>query len=157
MTNNDVLRSVRYMLDISEPAVASICALADLETESVAVNSYLRAEEEDGYVECPDAVMIAFLNGLVIHKRGKKESTGADEPKPEKRMNNNLALKKLRIAFELKEDDMHAIFASVGHEISKPELSALFRKKGHGNYRACGDQILRYFLKGLTMRLRPAG
>ena len=153
MTNNDVLRSIRYMLDLSEPALADICRLAELEVEPGAISSFLKAEEEEGYVECPDEVILRFLDGLVIHKRGKKENAGA-EIKPEKRMNNNIVLKKLRIAFELKEEDMHAIFASAEHEISKPELSALFRKKGHGNYRACGDQILRYFLKGLTMRLR---
>ncbi|RMO70957.1 hypothetical protein ALQ37_00642 [Pseudomonas syringae pv. aptata] len=67
---------------------------------------------------------------------------------------NNIVLKKLRVAFELKEDDMHAILKSVDFPVSKPELSALFRKVGHTNYRACGDQLLRNFLKGLTLRVR---
>jgi len=154
LTNNDILRSVRYMLDLSDPAVAEICKLADHEVESAEITNFLRGEEDEGYVECPDEVMLRFLDGLVIHKRGKNESVAGVEVKPEKRMSNNIALKKLRIAFELKDEDMHAIFAKADYEISKPELSALFRKKGHGNYRACGDQILRYFLKGLTMRLR---
>lgn len=35
-----------------------------------------------------------------------------------------------------------------------PKLSALFRKPGHSNYRTCGDQLLRNFLKGLTLRVR---
>jgi uncharacterized protein YehS (DUF1456 family) len=30
----------------------------------------------------------------------------------------------------------------------------LFRKVGHDNYRPCGDQLLRNFLKGLTLRVR---
>jgi hypothetical protein len=63
-------------------------------------------------------------------------------------------LKKLRIAFELTDADMHEVFAGAGFAVSKPELSALFRQPGHRNYRACGDQMLRHFLKGLTMRLR---
>ncbi|MBU0807405.1 MAG: DUF1456 family protein, partial [Gammaproteobacteria bacterium] len=57
-------------------------------------------------------------------------------------------------AFELKEDDMHAVMNSVDCPVSKPEMSALFRKVGHSNYRACGDQFLRNFLKGLTLRVR---
>ena len=53
-----------------------------------------------------------------------------------------------------KEDDLHAILKSVNFPVSKPELSALFRKAGHDNYRPCGDQLLRNFLKGLTLRVR---
>jgi uncharacterized protein YehS (DUF1456 family) len=70
-------------------------------------------------------------------------------------MTNNLVLKKLRVAFELKEDDMLAVLHDAGFEVSRPELSALFRAPTHKNYRACGDQLLRNFLKGLTARVRP--
>ena len=73
-----------------------------------------------------------------------------------KRITNNLVLKKLRVAFELKDVDLHQIFTAVEFRISKPELSALFRKEGTKNYRPCGDQMLRYFLKGLTQRIRGA-
>ena len=69
-------------------------------------------------------------------------------------MTNNLVLKKLRVAFELKDVDMHAVFQTAGFPVSRPEMSALFRQPGHKHYRACGDQILRNFLKGLTLRLR---
>jgi uncharacterized protein YehS (DUF1456 family) len=50
---------------------------------------------------------------------------------------------------------MHAILKAAEFPVSKPELSALFRKFGHTNYRTCGDQLLRNFLKGLTLRVRP--
>ena len=72
----------------------------------------------------------------------------------ENRITNNLVMKKLRVAFELRDADLHAIFESAGFPVAKPELSALFRQPGHKNYRACGDQMLRNFLKGLTMRVR---
>jgi uncharacterized protein YehS (DUF1456 family) len=49
---------------------------------------------------------------------------------------------------------MHTVFESAGWPVSKPELTALFRQPGHANYRPCGDQLLRNFLKGLTMRVR---
>ena len=70
------------------------------------------------------------------------------------RLTNNLVLKKLRIAFELKEEDLLEIFALAQFRISKPEVTALFRAPGHQNYRVCGDQILRNFLKGLAARMR---
>ena len=72
----------------------------------------------------------------------------------EKRVNNNVVLKKLRVAFELKDVDMHQVFESAGFPVTKPELSALFRQPGHKNFRQCGDQLLRNFLKGLTLHVR---
>jgi uncharacterized protein YehS (DUF1456 family) len=63
-------------------------------------------------------------------------------------------LKKLRVAFELKDVDMHRTFEDAGFPVSKPELSALFRQPDHRNFRQCGDEMLRTFLKGLTLRVR---
>lgn len=154
MTNNDVLRSLRYLLNVSEPALVGIFKLGEQDIGTADIVNFLRGEEDEGYVACPDAVMLGFLNGLIIHRRGKSERAPDPAAKPERKITNNIILKKLRVAFELKDEDMHAIFASADYQISKPELSALFRKKGHSNYRACGDQILRYFLKGLTLRVR---
>ncbi len=71
-------------------------------------------------------------------------------------MSNNVVLKKLRVAFQLKDVDMHEVFEAAGFPLAKPEMTALFRQAGHKHYRACGDQILRNFLKGLTLRFRPA-
>lgn len=154
MTNNDVLRSLRYLLNISEPALVEIFKLGEQDITVTEIANFLRGEEDEGYMECPDKVLLGFLNGLVIFKRGKSDRMPDPNAKPERKITNNAILKKLRVAFELKDEDMHTIFASADYGISKPELSALFRKKGHSNYRACGDQILRYFLKGLTLRVR---
>ena len=152
MIHNDVLRSVRYMLDISDNKVVEIIKLGGLEVSKDDVLTYLKKDEEEGFVRCPDNVMAHFLDGLVFFKRGKDESR---PPVPvELPVTNNTILKKLRVAFELKEDDMHAILKAAEFPVSKPELSALFRKFGHTNYRTCGDQLLRNFLKGLTMRVR---
>ncbi|MBD8591927.1 MULTISPECIES: DUF1456 family protein [unclassified Pseudomonas] len=152
MIHNDVLRSVRYMLDISDGKVADITALGGLEISKADVISYTKKDEEEGFVHCPDAVLAHFLDGLVIYRRGRDETRPAQAV--ELPVTNNIVLKKLRVAFELKEDDMHAVLKSVDFPVSKPELSALFRKFGHNNYRACGDQLLRNFLKGLTLRVR---
>ena len=156
VTNNDILRSVRYMLDLSDIKVAEIAKLAeaDLDIDKDAVQRFLKKEEDADYLNCPDRVLACFLDGLIIDRRGRDE-TLPPRP-PERRVSNNLALKKLRVAFELKDIDMHAVFSEAGFPLSKPELSALFRQPGHKHYRACGDQILRNFLKGLTARFRVA-
>ena len=152
MVNNDILRSVRYMLDLSDAHIVAIAKLANYELNKEDVAAFLKKEDEEGYLELSDEAMAYFLDGLVFHKRGKDESRPAQPI--ELPMSNNMALKKLRVAFELKEEDMHSILSSVGFDVSKPELSALFRKKDHKHYRNCGDQLLRNFLKGLTLRLR---
>jgi len=151
--NNDVLRSIRYALDLGDAKVVEIIKLAGHDIAQTDLVSFLKKEDEEGFVECDDEVMVSFLDGLIIHKRGKMESRPDQDKKPE-RLTNNTILKKLRVAFELKEEDMHKVLELAGFSVSKPELSALFRLKGHKNYRACGDQLLRNFLKGLTVRLR---
>ncbi len=152
MIHNDVLRSVRYMLDISDAKMVEIIKLTGFEAAKADIVAYLKKDEEEGFVHCPDDVMAHLLDGLVIFKRGKDDSR---PPLPvELPVTNNIILKKLRVAFELKEDDMHAILKAAEFPVSKPELSALFRKFGHTNYRPCGDQLLRNFLKGLTLRVR---
>jgi uncharacterized protein YehS (DUF1456 family) len=69
-------------------------------------------------------------------------------------MTNNDILKKLRIALELKDTDIIEILKLVGFEITKSEVSALFRNPDHRNYKVCSDQILRNFLNGLIIRNR---
>jgi uncharacterized protein YehS (DUF1456 family) len=156
MINNDVLRSVRYMLDLSDGKVVEIVKLADpsFALEKDDVPPLLRKEEEEGFVECSSAVLARFLDGLIFFRRGRDESI--PQRPVESRVTNNLVLKKLRVAFELKDHDLQQIFKDADFAVSKPELSALFRQPGHKNYRACGDQLLRNFLKGLTMRVRGA-
>ncbi|WDS37913.1 DUF1456 family protein [Pseudoxanthomonas sp.] len=156
MITNDVLRSIRYMLDLSEPKIIEIAQLADagFAIDRAEVQAALKKEDEDGFAPCSDALLAHFLDGLIVQCRGRDES--APLRPVEKRVTNNVVLKKLRVAFELKDVDMHAIFDAAGFPVSKPELSALFRQPDHKNYRPCGDQLLRNFLKGLTLRMRPA-
>lgn len=154
MINNDVLRSIRYLLDLSEPRVIEIIQLAgpELAVDRAEIQAFLKKEDEPGFAECSDPVLAHFLDGLILDRRGVDP---ARPPRPvEARITNNLVLKKLRVAFELKDVDMHQIFDDAGFPVSKPELSALFRQPGHTNYRRCGDQMLRNFLKGLTLRVR---
>ncbi|HUH31523.1 MAG TPA: DUF1456 family protein [Rhodanobacter sp.] len=154
MINNDVLRAVRYMLDLSDARVAGIIQLAEptLVLSRDEVQALLKKDGEAGATECSNRVLALFLDGLVVDRRGRDESR---PPRPlEKHVTNNVVLKKLRVAFELKDVDMHQILESAGFPVSKPEMSALFRQPGHKNFRLCGDQLLRNFLKGLTLRLR---
>jgi len=154
MTNNDVLRQLRYALNMNDSRMIEIFKLADHEIGESKLSGLLKKEDEEGFINCGDAVLGYFLDGLILHKRGRKEIKPGQMRKSDTQLTNNTILKKLRIALELKEDDMLAILRLAGVEISKHELTALFRKEGHKNYKECGDQFLRKFLKGLSIRYR---
>lgn len=66
-----------------------------------------------------------------------------------KMLTNNDILKKIRVALELKDEDVVKILKLANFEITKSELNALYRKPDHPNYKECGDQLLRNFLNGL--------
>jgi uncharacterized protein YehS (DUF1456 family) len=152
MIHNDVLRSIRYCLDVGDPGLAAIIRLGGVEVSTAEVAAFLKYENEPGHRPCSDRVMASFLDGLVVHRRGPRESAAPRPPEPH--VSNNTVLKKLRVAFELKEDDLVAMMAAAGFSVSRPEMSALFRNPEHRNYRPCGDQFLRNFLKSLTARVR---
>ncbi len=164
MNKNDILRRLRYALNISNLEMVGIFKLAGHDIVEYEILNILKKEGEEGYVECTDRELELFLDGLIIAKRGRKETSDpqnngeSKEPghlvKPEIRMSNNLVLKKLRIALDFKEEDMLEMFRLSEFAITKPELSALFRKKGNKNYKVCGDQILKNFLQGITVKYR---
>ena len=154
MNNNDVLRRLRYALDISNPSMIEIFKLSGCSIEQPTLIKLLKKEEEDEFIACSNPLMSLFLDGLIVHKRGRRDTDAGQAPKPDASLNNNAILKKLRIALDLKEDDMLALMLLAGVTISKSELSALFRNKGHKHFKECGDQFLRNFLQGLTIRNR---
>jgi uncharacterized protein YehS (DUF1456 family) len=154
MTNNDVFRRLRYALDLSNPALIEIFRLSGRDATRCEVMDLLKREGEEGFQECDGATLEGFLDGLIALKRGKRQGESGAIVSNGNQLGNNDILKKIRIALELKEADMLAVFKLAGFPTSKSELTALFRTKGHENYKECGDQLLRNFLKGLTLRYR---
>lgn len=69
-------------------------------------------------------------------------------------MNNNDIFKKLRVALQLRDDQIVEIMQLVDFRISAAELGAFFRNADHPKYMDCGDQVLRNFLNGLVIHLR---
>lgn len=153
MTNNDVFRRLRYAMNINNQSMVEIFRLAGRKIGQSDITSLLKKEDEEGFQECDDQVLENFLDGLITFKRGKKEESPGEVKKAD-RLTNNDILKKIRIALELKEAEMLAVFKLAQFPTSKSELTALFRTKGHENYKECGDQLLRNFLKGLTVKYR---
>lgn len=149
MNNNDILRRLRYTFDYDDSKIIAIFGLADLEVTREQISDWLKKDDDPAFKECEDIQFASFLNGLIIDRRGKKEG---EQPKPEKQLNNNIVFRKLKIAFDLKAEDILELLSSTDINISKHELSAFFRKPGHKHYRVCKDQILRNFLKGVQLK-----
>ncbi len=151
MTHNDLLRRLRYALKLNGETIAELCALGGEEITPINVLKLLKKEDEPGFVVCDDLVMGAFLDGLITSRRGAREQSAGSGRDGTAVLNNNLILRKLRIALELNEDAMLALLAKAGVQLSKSELSAMFRARGQKNYKICGDQFLRNFIRGLTL------
>jgi len=149
VTNNDTLRRLRYIFDFNDSKMIILFGLADLEVTRGQVSDWLKREDDPDYKNCTDTQLAIFLNGLIIDKRGKREGP---QPKPEKRLTNNIIFRKIKIALDLKADDVLEIMALANLRISKHELSAFFRKPDQKQYRECKDQILRNFLKGVQVK-----
>jgi len=151
MTPNDILRRLRYAFDFKDSTMLEIFQLSEHEIDLATLMNLLKKEEDIGYVECSDEVLESFLDGLIFYKRGKPD---VPPKKSTSRLTNNSILKKIRIALKFQEDDMLSIFKLADLEVTKSELSALFRKEGNKKYKECGDQFLRNFLMGITNRYR---
>ncbi len=152
MTNNDILRRLRYTFDFNDSKMIAIFAAAEYKVTREQVSNWLKKDDDPDYQDCSDTELAIFLNGLINDRRGKREGA---QPEPEKRLNNNLIFTKLKIALNLKAEDVLAILQLAEVSISKHELSAFFRKPGHKHFRKCQDQILRNFLKGVQLKYHP--
>ncbi|MFT7362551.1 MAG: hypothetical protein ACI9UV_000745, partial [Algoriphagus sp.] len=118
MNNSDILRTIRYIFNFKDPEMVNMFKSGGLDLKREEVANFLKNEDEPFYNAIVDIDLAAFLNGFIIEKRGKKEG---EEPKPEKTLNNNIVFRKLRIALDLKEDDVLEILSSVGMHISPHE------------------------------------
>lgn len=152
MSNNDILRTLRYTFHFHDHKMAEIFGLGGLALFAEEVANWLKKEDDPEFKKLYDKDLAHFLNGLIVLNRGSKDG---QIPEAEKSLNNNGILRKLKIALNFKDEDMLEIFSLRNFRISKHELSAFFRNPSQSQYRECKDQILRNFLMGLQMKYRP--
>ena len=154
MTNNEVMISVRYTLEIKNKEVVEMIKAGGVELSVLDVVDIFKNEEEEGFAECPPETIHAFLDGLILARRGPND--GPAQISSTAQINNNMILRKLRVAFDMRDIDVVDTLDGVGFTVSKSGICALFRAPTHRHYMECGDQFLCIFLKGLTRHFRPA-
>lgn len=130
--------------------MVELFAKGDLAVTEEQVTLWLKKDDDPDYLRCTDQQFAHFLNGLIIEKRGPRED-GA-KPVAEYALNNNIILRKLKIAFNLKDQDILDLLKNANFILGKAELSAFFRNPEHRHYRECQDQVLRNVLQGLQQK-----
>lgn len=174
MDNNDILIRLRYALDIKNSDMVEIFKLGGVElTKEEVLKILIKSNESDmeeeeydrdtgeneDRINCDNHMLEAFLNGLIIFKRGKQDQKTDQSNRPAQPLKsnenvNNILLKRVKIALALTSEDMLDILEAAGVNITKGELGAVLRKEGHRNYKVCGDRYARNFLKGLALKYR---
>ena len=86
MTNNDVLRRLRYTFNFNDQKMIALFNLAKLTVSREQISYWLKKEDDPQVVNCTDVQLSTFLNGLIVDKRGERDG---DAPQLEKRINNN--------------------------------------------------------------------
>ncbi len=151
MDNNDVLRKIRYIFDYNDAKMIELFEFGGLKVSRSDVSNWLKKETDPAFMVLPDKKLATFLNGFIIEKRGKREGP---QPIAEEILNNNIILRKIKIAMNFTTDDILKMFILADKRISESELGALFRNPKHRKYRACNDQYLRNFLLGIQFNQR---
>lgn len=146
MTNNDILRRLRYTFDLSDDQMIKVFDFAEYTVSRATVSNWLKKDSDEAYIELRDEQLAIFLNGFIISQRGKQDGK---VPVAEKRLNNNVILRKLKIALSYTDEDIVATLAKMDLKMSKHEINAFFRNYNQEQYRQCKDQVLRKFIFGL--------
>ena len=147
---NDYTRRIRYALKIDDADAVRLIQLGGDSASLDDVRAWRQKEGHDEHSPCPEPKLLAFLNGLVIERRGPAPVSPYRKPKSAERFDNNTVLKQLRIALTLRTDDVYDAIQVGGGRLGKTEVSAFFRNSDARNYRRCGDQVMRWFLAGIT-------
>ncbi len=73
MNNNDILKKLRVALHLRDDEIVDILKLVDFNVSKSELGAFFRKDDHPLYKECGDQILRNFLNGLIIHLRGKRE------------------------------------------------------------------------------------
>lgn len=147
MPINDILYKIKTALSLDNESMLKAYALADYSMSVERLESILKRHQDKGYAEASYEELGVFLDGLVLLKRGPSPKIANKDEVID--LTNNLILKKLRVALELKEAELVIIFALAEVPLTNRQVGSLFRREGSKNFKTCSDELLMAFLEGL--------
>lgn len=161
MNNNDVIIRLRYALNLTNKQIEAIFKEGGVTVTDSDLDTILTRQDPeekfDAFLSSHD--LEAFLNGLVIDKRGHRKDKDGNIVPPtfdikNAKLVNNVTIKKIKIAMSYMSDDIQELMKLAGDSISNGELSAILRRPDHRNYREAGDRYVRKMLAGMGKKYR---
>ena len=146
MKPSEIIQGIKEALNLNRAQIMHIYQLEDFAIDKDRLDSILKNSSKKGSVNATYEELGIFLDGLVQYKRGSSKK-GRDE---EVVLDNNLILKKLRAALNLKELELTMIFELAEHTISKSATKDMFRSPSHPKLKECSNSTLKAFLAGLN-------
>jgi len=141
-----IIQSLKESLNLNRKQILHIYSLEDYAMDENRLNDILKNPSKKGAKEPTFEELGIFLDGLFEYKRGEKPNIPEDI---EIELDNNLILKKIRSALNLKEYEIALIFELADFKISKSQIKDLFRSTNHPKIKICDNKTLKAFLDGL--------
>jgi len=134
LTNNDIIKKLRVALSYKDTDIIAILKLVDYDISKTELSAFFRAEDHEKYMELQDQILRNFLNGLVIHKRGKMERKPKSDAN-KRAVENKLPPKEFRKPLGVKPNKSNEkTKPNKSKETSKPNVSQIggirFKVKG---------------------------
>jgi len=142
-----VLYKIKEALKLSEEDMLHIYSLENYKMEEDRLKAILSKPSKKNHQNATYEELGVFLDALIRYKRGDILNPPPEDAEIE--LDNNLIIKKLRIALQLKDMDIEAIFDLADRDISRSRLRDIFRSYEHPKYYPCPDALLNDFLIGL--------
>ena len=156
MRTNDIFRKIVQSLQMDTSQIQQLFSAVNIDLSDKELSNLQKKDYEPGFEPLPDYILLSFLNSLIDSKRGKKEGAISEPISKHQKITNNDVLKKLRIAFNLHEKDVRDALKLVTIELTKSDLSALYRKPDNSQFKVCDDELLLDFIEGLGLLLQQA-
>lgn len=67
------MKKLRVALHLRDDEIIQILSLVDFKISKTELSAIFRAEDHPNFKPCGDQLLRNFLNGLIIHKRGRQE------------------------------------------------------------------------------------
>ena len=81
MSNNDVLKKLRVALHLRNDEISEILALSGFTITRSELNALFRKDDHPNFKKCGDQILRKFLDGLIIYKRGARDTPKSEKPK----------------------------------------------------------------------------
>ena len=146
MKPSEVIKSIKDALNLNRRQILHIYELEDYPITLDRIDAILKNRSKKNSANATYEELGVFLDGLISYKRGKKDTP----PPQDVILDNNLILKKLRVALNLKEFEIAMIFELADFEISKNLIKDFFRNPNHPKFKECDNKTLKAFLDGLN-------